>query len=304
MRQRKVTKAVARLGLSQSGVSHAMARLRVTFDDPLFNRIPHGVEPTPRALEIYRGIETLMDAAQKVFDSVEIFSPLELTRQFRIGLPEHLLSTFAADIVELCHRDAPSASIDFNLLYGPDALSAVQRGEIDLAIGCFDQPAAPGDHELLFSDEYVLAARRDHPQIQSPLTSEAFWRLTFVLVCRASDASGRVNPLNAALSNRALVAAVVPEYITALMVAATTNAVVIAPRNLAQHHADQLGLCCCRIPFHLPPIAVTAVRRSHLEPDPGVDWLLARVRRATAPKAPADAPPAGEGDDPLLFDHY
>jgi len=50
--ERHVTRAAARIGLSQSAASHALARLRDLYDDPLFVRTARGLEPTARALAI------------------------------------------------------------------------------------------------------------------------------------------------------------------------------------------------------------------------------------------------------------
>ena len=60
-RRRRTTAVAAHLGLSQSAVSHALGRLRDLFGDPLFLRRPHGLEPTPRALELAPRIEALID---------------------------------------------------------------------------------------------------------------------------------------------------------------------------------------------------------------------------------------------------
>jgi DNA-binding transcriptional LysR family regulator len=49
MRERSVSRAAARLFLSQPAVSASLNRLREVFDDPLFTRTGHGVTPTPRA---------------------------------------------------------------------------------------------------------------------------------------------------------------------------------------------------------------------------------------------------------------
>jgi DNA-binding transcriptional LysR family regulator len=43
-----ISRASERLGMSQPAVSNALARLRHSFDDPLFIRSPKGVEPTTR----------------------------------------------------------------------------------------------------------------------------------------------------------------------------------------------------------------------------------------------------------------
>ena len=47
--ERSVTRAAARLALTQPAVSGMLARLRESFDDPLFVRTQRGVVPTLRA---------------------------------------------------------------------------------------------------------------------------------------------------------------------------------------------------------------------------------------------------------------
>jgi len=50
--ERSVTRAGARLGLTQSAISHALNRLRYVLKDELFVRGPDGMQPTERAAEI------------------------------------------------------------------------------------------------------------------------------------------------------------------------------------------------------------------------------------------------------------
>ena len=46
MKHRSVTRAAAHLGVTQSAVSHALARLRNALDDPLFVGEQNGLQPT------------------------------------------------------------------------------------------------------------------------------------------------------------------------------------------------------------------------------------------------------------------
>src|SRR5919206_42470 len=55
--ERHVTRAAARLGLTQSAVSNALRRLRAAFDDELFQRTPAGMEPTALAREVEAALE-------------------------------------------------------------------------------------------------------------------------------------------------------------------------------------------------------------------------------------------------------
>ena len=47
--ERSVTRAAAKVGLSQPALSNALARLRALFRDPLFERSAGQMQPTPRA---------------------------------------------------------------------------------------------------------------------------------------------------------------------------------------------------------------------------------------------------------------
>ena len=51
-RMRNLTVAGQRLGLSQPAMSHALSRLRVIFKDPLFVRLPRGLQRTPLADQV------------------------------------------------------------------------------------------------------------------------------------------------------------------------------------------------------------------------------------------------------------
>jgi hypothetical protein len=55
--ERHVTRAAARVGLSQSATSHALARLRELYADPLLVRSGKRLELTPRAADLLPELE-------------------------------------------------------------------------------------------------------------------------------------------------------------------------------------------------------------------------------------------------------
>src|SRR5882724_6567025 len=82
-RTRRTTEAARRLGITQSTVSHALARLRDLFADPLFVRRSHGLEPTRRALELAPRVDALIDMAGAVIGREGRFDPARSERRFR-----------------------------------------------------------------------------------------------------------------------------------------------------------------------------------------------------------------------------
>src|SRR5579883_3459904 len=69
LEERSVTAAARRLGVTQSAVSHALARLREQFGDPLVVRTSAGMTPTARGGElrepIRRSLETLRELSER-----------------------------------------------------------------------------------------------------------------------------------------------------------------------------------------------------------------------------------------------
>src|SRR3954468_18312185 len=84
MRERNVTRAGARLGLSQPAMSHALTRLRHMLRDDLFVRSPKAMRPTPRAEQLALPVRTALDGLQHSLEPAE-FDPSEATRNFRIA---------------------------------------------------------------------------------------------------------------------------------------------------------------------------------------------------------------------------
>src|SRR3984893_8719879 len=65
MRDRSVTQAGQRLGLSQPAISHALTGLRHMLKDKLFVRSPTGLVPTPRAELHATPIRIALDGLQQ-----------------------------------------------------------------------------------------------------------------------------------------------------------------------------------------------------------------------------------------------
>src|SRR5690554_3979998 len=76
-RERNLTRAAAVLHVSQSAVSHSLARLRTHFADPLFVREGRGVTPTAAAMRLAPGILDSLARLQQSVGNVQQFDPLE-----------------------------------------------------------------------------------------------------------------------------------------------------------------------------------------------------------------------------------
>ena len=276
-RTRRTTAAARRLGLTQSTVSHALARLRNLFDDPLFVRRPHGLEPTRRALELVPRIDALIDMAGAVIGREGGFDPARSQRRFRVAAAEFVIALIGARLVEIFRREAPRASFEVEFLRGAATLEVLRQGEIDLALGQFLRLPPGFDSEVLYEDGYCIAARKRHPIVKGTIDRATYARLPNIFVGR----SGETGITDSTIPDPSLVStvALVPRWLTALTMVSTTDAIATCPRRLAERQARMLGLQIIDADFAGPRFAVLAVRRAgHI--DAGIDWLLKSVRAA------------------------
>lgn len=277
LRRGRATEAAEALGLSPSAVSHALARLRDLFADPLFVRRPHGLEPTARARALGPRIEALIELAETTLKREGAFDPKASTRRFNIVAPDFVIALIGARLVQTLRNEAPNASVVMMPMAHDAAFDALKRGEADFAIGRFPAPPQGLAIEALFEDRYCVVARRAHPRFQSGRISLKAYAEAGHIYSFAPGEGGDVWDDHE--GGKAKLDAVVSRWMTVLIIVAASDSIGTVPRKLAERHAEILGLQILAAPFVSNRIAVSVARRAG-QADPGADWFLAQVRVA------------------------
>jgi DNA-binding transcriptional LysR family regulator len=275
LRTRRASAVAERLGLSPSAISHALNRLRDLFDDPLFIRRPHGFEPTRRAVELGPRIEALIELTGQTLSKETGFDPARSRRNFRFAAPEFVTALIGGELINRLKAEAPEVTFGIGFSGEEDAFRALRTGEIEFAIGRFGA-ARPGFVvEQLFEDVYCVAARRDHPELAGAITETQWQKIGHIYAWSASEVGADTGAAHVRLKSLAFV----PQWLTALAMAASTDGLVTCPRRLAERHAERLGLQVLDLPFPPSRIAVSVMRRTGAA-DAGTDWFLGQVKAA------------------------
>src|ERR1700749_3614453 len=98
LEEESATRAGSKLGLTQSAVSHALSRLRLSLGDELFVRGPSGLPATPPAVEMggwIRAALKLMETAA----TVPHFDPAVDERVFQVSASAYLCSVLMPGVV-------------------------------------------------------------------------------------------------------------------------------------------------------------------------------------------------------------
>ena len=248
-----VRRAGERVGLSQPAASHALARLRDLFADPLLVRIGTTMARTPKAEALRKPLADFVGSARAVL-SMEQFVPQTSRRRFRIMLPDLVCNLLMPSVIERLSKTAPGIRVDLIPWRGPALLTDRALKEIDFFVTSQNREY-PGFTKLsLYEDRDTLAVRAGNPGKRLLSTVEGFHAHQHVSVIGAGEARDELDEWLDKVGLQRTVVAAAPSHLLALRIAAATDLVAFVPRRFAAAHKTGMNLALVK-----PPI------------DPGVD---------------------------------
>lgn len=132
LKERSVSRAAARLYLSQSAMSRTLQRLRDVFDDPLFHRTATGIIPTEKAHSIEAMLPDLLLNLENIFHQHK-FIPSTCDKHFSLSIPSLMSHAFFLPLVEEVTTSAPNMQLtEFPVQASP--LKSLESGFFDFAI--------------------------------------------------------------------------------------------------------------------------------------------------------------------------
>lgn len=277
--ERNVTRAARRLGVSQPAVSHNLRRLRELLGDPLLVRTPQGMQATPRGLELRPAVRAALEAAEAVLQAAPSFDPARAERRFVLAMADQAAFMLLPRLVERIAAVAPGIALD--LRPPPDDLSAaLTEGELELAISVFNDAPAGIRSETLWTESFSCVMRRGGPGSRTALDLAHYLARPHLLVSPRGRPGGFVDDLLARDQRRRRVAIVVPHFLVAPAIIATSDLIWTAPTGLARLLAGRYPLAVRPPPLELPSFAVVLRWHLRLDRDPGLAWLRQLLREA------------------------
>src|SRR6266699_4979020 len=107
LQERSVSRAAARLGLSQPSLSGSLARLRRHFGDELLSRVGNRYELTPFALELAEKAAIALASVTRVFVSESDFDPARAEREFAVMISDYAITVLGPPLTTLLLERAP-----------------------------------------------------------------------------------------------------------------------------------------------------------------------------------------------------
>lgn len=281
-RERNLTRAAHLLALSQSAVSHALARLRERLDDPLFVRQGRGVVATPRADRLAPAIQAALAQLDEALRPGAAFVPARDLRRLTLAMPDELEPIVLPELLRRLRAAAPQAELASVRLDRARLRADLAAGRVDVCVDVARPTEADVLHEPWREHRFCVVSARarrlgmdgylaaDHVAVSSRRTGPTLEEFTL----------GRLG-----LQRR--VAVRCQNYEAACRIVAETGMLLTMPREHAVLLRPALGFHILPMPLELPPIDLHLYWHRQADRLPGQLWLRDCLREALTPGAQA-----------------
>ncbi len=288
---RSVTRAAAHLGVTQSAVSHALARLRTVLDDQLFIREQNGLQPTARAEEmaggVRRGLLQFQDALART-----AFDPASAERHFTIAAGSYFCTLLIPALIARVRQEAPGISL--RLVPVTEMLvPLLDQGAIDLAFGASFEAPVRLVVEPLYEEQMVWIASRGNPIADKWASADVIEKAGIKTIpSRPFETVGKIGDRSStfyqadhgdweiAMPRRGSIT--VCDSLTAVALVTRTDMVACVPRKIAALAISQGGVVALD---HAPgeeSHEIAMIWHAKQRSDPGMSWLRDKIREAVS----------------------
>ncbi|MBB5371341.1 MULTISPECIES: LysR family transcriptional regulator [unclassified Janthinobacterium] len=274
--ERNVTRAAARLHLSQPSVSVQLGKLRDAFDDPLLLPGPRGMLPTARALELLAPLQAVLAQLEQVLLPVAPFEPAQAQVEWKLAAADAAEYAILLPMLPALRVLAPLSRMAVHEAVPARMAQQLENGQIDLGFVAQEEAPAGLRHRLLFREHYVLAGRHDHPLLQSPPSLEQFCALEFIVV--STNGGGYRTAVDATLEQlgrQRKVVLSVPHFLIVPHLLAASDMVAMLPSRLLKNALG--GLRTWEPPVTMPDYDMAMVWHERMHLDPAHRWLREQI---------------------------
>lgn len=292
---RSVTIAASNLHLTQPAVSNQLNRLREVLEDPLFVRTNDGMAPTPRAETIAGPIRQALSELRCIVEQQLGFDPGTSDRTFRIFMSDVGQMVLLPKLLELLSREAPAVNV--HTVQVPSSRMrgvALESGDVDLAVGYFEEFESSMHRQVLFEEHYVGMVRANHPTIGDTISFEQFLQIPQLVYHPSGGGHGsQENVVDKAFSTAGVerrVAVRVAHAMGITSMVSSSNLLVVVPSRLARACDELIDVTLLELPIEVPRFPIAQYWHDRFHTDPGNRWLRGLFARLYGGQSMPTAP--------------
>jgi len=274
---RNVSRAAARVGVTQPTMSRTLAAARRLAGDELLVRTPSGAALTPRGQGLLLYAQATLQDLERLWAKEEPM-PAGARGTLKIAATDYVSQIYLPSIAASLLRQAPQLSLEI-VPWSADALTRIERDDIQLGVNPLGRVARGFYHRKLAVDRYVVvSAAAPRRSAAARMDLERFVAAPHVLTTTEGDERGVVDTVLRRLGRQRNIVARVGEFQTAAALVAASDLVATLPERVARSVEDRFGLSLARPPLQLPAITIDLIWHERRHRDPLLRWARAQFR--------------------------
>lgn len=272
-----VTRAAERLNLSQSAISHSLARLRRLFGDPLFTRDGRQLSATPLTRDLIGPLRQGLQALDLLVANAGRFDPATAAAQYTISLRDPTETLMMPSIMRRIARAAPGVNLRTVQVRRRNLEAALATGAVSLATDIALPLSENVRRQKLSADQMVVVARKGHPLLRKGLKLDAYLALDHVMVTSRRKGPGLEDVELSKRGLRRRVRLRCRNYLAALGAVAETDLVLTMAERYAARFASGLRLQVMPFPLKMPTLDLYLYWHASADGDAASRWLRGLV---------------------------
>ena len=277
MREKHVTRAAKRIGMTQPAVSNALNRLRYIAKDDLFVRSAKGVVPTSRALELGPPIRQAINLVENAFDPTS-FDPKNSTEEFNIAISNYTASILFPKLAEVLEKEAPNINVRSKQLGDVDLLKELEAANIDFIIA--GQQLIEGKKFMsasLYEEDFVCVVGKNHPLgNKNKLTIKEFAGAKHLMVTTTGKALGFIDYLLDLKGLKRRVAMTVNQFLVAPNIIRKSNMILTCSKRVAERFKLE-KVKILPIPLITETLKLKIIWHKRADSNPGNKWIREQI---------------------------
>jgi DNA-binding transcriptional LysR family regulator len=269
-----LTRAGQIVGITQPAVSNALARLRETFNDPLFVRTAQGMVPTPMAQNIIGPVRNALQLLRVSVQESRTFNPAQANKTYRISMTDLTETVILPLLFQRLRRLAPTVQIESFLAKRRETTKELAAGRLDFAVDAPLNTDPQVRHVKLMEDRYVCAMRRGHPLAKEKISLEEYLSLSHIHISSRRSGLGYIDLSLGKMGIQRKVVLRSQHYLMASTVLHGTDLAITVPERFARrqdlHYVD--------LPVHdVPSLETHLYWHESTDQDPANRWMREQI---------------------------
>lgn len=277
--ERHVTRAAAKLFVTQQAASSALQRLRDHFDDPLLVRHGRSLELSPQAEALVEPVRNALLAAQAALDTRPDFDPLTASSTIRIAMSDYGVFVAMPMLMRYLAQRAPGMHCQLHPL-PQDGFDPLEMGDLDFMLSARDlklygehRPSDQIKSQRVFWDDFVCVADPTCVDLTDGLSKSDYRKARHNSVSLGPGIKTIVEWGWLSASLELNVVAVAPSFSAQIFMLPGTPIVATAQRRLAESLAPRLNLQIVECPLALPKLHERLMWHARSDNSPAMSWV-------------------------------